>query len=232
MNDNSRGYGCFTMFVSAVSFIFAAVALLKWDHFGHGVWAYEISASEFVVSALSAIITFVVAWQIWQVIDTRNIIKETQERYDKEKTIREEQFKNYSERLSLFTFASYCANDAIFMLQELHIIKNYNLTSSRRVIGYNVAYRNLFRSLRDALMADVPETERLVDICLDNMQSCLSNAEDLKKEYERYARFDKRMDSECDNLYNLIKQSHNDKLNRRQHSLLDDLQERQKKLTK
>jgi chromosome segregation ATPase len=69
--DNGKGYGCFVMFVSGVAIIFSVTALLRHDN-----WDCEISPAGFVIATLSALITFVVAWQIWQTIASREEIKE------------------------------------------------------------------------------------------------------------------------------------------------------------
>lgn len=72
--DNGKGYGCFVMFVSGVAIIFSIAALLRHDN-----WACEISPAGFVIATLSALITFVVAWQIWTTIASRDEIKEAKE---------------------------------------------------------------------------------------------------------------------------------------------------------
>lgn len=78
--DNGKGYGCFVMFVSGVAFIFSVTALLRHDN-----WDCEISPAGFVIAALSALITFVVAWQIWQTIASRDEIKEARKIAEKAK---------------------------------------------------------------------------------------------------------------------------------------------------
>lgn len=66
----SKGYGCFVMFVSGVALLIALIALLKWDK--PTEW---LSGESYVITALSALITFVVAWQIWQTIASRHEIE-------------------------------------------------------------------------------------------------------------------------------------------------------------
>ena len=66
MNEDNKGYGCFVMLVSGLAMLFSVVALLK-----HDDWNCEISPAGFVIATLSALITFVVAWQIWQTISSR-----------------------------------------------------------------------------------------------------------------------------------------------------------------
>lgn len=70
--DNGKGYGCFVMLVSGVAIIFSVAALLRHDN-----WDCEISPAGFVIATLSALITFVVAWQIWQTIASREVEKAT-----------------------------------------------------------------------------------------------------------------------------------------------------------
>jgi hypothetical protein len=184
-----------------------------------------------IVTVLGILITVLVTWQIWQVIDTKAIISQMQKQVDIEKRKREEDYKNYSRQLSLFTFAANCANDAIMMITELHNIVNNGLSSARNNTGYNVAYGNLLRALRDAVKANTPETERLIDICLDNMHTCLDCAEKLKMQYENYAIFDANLSAECEHIYKSIKDEYPNSLNRRQGLILDKLQNRQKNLT-
>lgn len=83
--DNGKGYGCFVMLVSAVAIIFSVVALLRHDN-----WDCEISPAGFVIAALSALITFVVAWQIWTTIATKEEIKKATEAADKLKEVEKE----------------------------------------------------------------------------------------------------------------------------------------------
>ena len=71
--DNGKGYGCFVMFVSGVALLVALTALLKWDNPLGG-----FSGESYVIAALSALITFVVAWQIWQTMISRDEIKKAE----------------------------------------------------------------------------------------------------------------------------------------------------------
>lgn len=184
-----------------------------------------------IVAVLGILITVLVTWQIWQVIDTKNIISQMQKQVDAERRKREADYKKYSERLSLFTFAANCANDAVMMITELHNIVNNGLSSARNRAGYNVAYGNLLRALRDAVKANTPETERLIDICLDNMRSCLYSAKNLKDEYNNYAKFDADLNAECDRIYNLIKDAYPQSLNRRQFLILEELRKLRQELS-
>lgn len=86
MNENNgKGYGCFVMFVSGVAIIFSVAALLRHDN-----WDCEISPAGFVIATLSALITFVVAWQIWTTIATKEEIKKATEAADKLKEVEKE----------------------------------------------------------------------------------------------------------------------------------------------
>lgn len=184
-----------------------------------------------IVTVLGILITVLVTWQIWQVIDTKNIIKQMQKQVCVEQHKREADYKKYSEQLSLFTYAANCANDAIMMMSEMHNIVHNGLSSARSKIGYNEAYVNLFRALRDAIKANTPETERLVDICLDNMRSCLNNAGVLKNNYENYAMFDRDLSAECEAIFNYI-EKYPQGLNRRQFSALKELRNHRIALSK
>lgn len=76
--DNGKGYGCFVMLVSGVAIVFSIAALLRHDN-----WDCEISPAGFVITTLSALITFVVAWQIWTTIASKEEIKKATEAMDK-----------------------------------------------------------------------------------------------------------------------------------------------------
>lgn len=80
--DNGKGYGCFVMLVSGVAIVFSVAALLRHDN-----WDCEISPAGFVIATLSALITFVVAWQIWTTIATKEEIKKATEAADKLKEV-------------------------------------------------------------------------------------------------------------------------------------------------
>lgn len=69
--DNGKGYGCFVMLVSGVAIVFSVAALLR-----HDKWNCEISPAGLVITTFSALITFVVAWQIWQTMAAREEIRE------------------------------------------------------------------------------------------------------------------------------------------------------------
>lgn len=68
--DNGKGYGCFVMFVSGVAFVFSVWALLMCDN-----RCRCISGEGALVTGLSTIVTIVIGWQIWQVIDLKNTKK-------------------------------------------------------------------------------------------------------------------------------------------------------------
>lgn len=116
--DNGKGYGCFVMFVSGVAIIFSVAALLRHDN-----WDCEISPAGFVITTLSALITFVVAWQIWQTIASREEIKDARKAAKKANKVAQEvaslkaEFEN-----SLNLFAAYRASsDGLsFLLNNRH----------------------------------------------------------------------------------------------------------------
>lgn len=116
--DNGKGYGCFVMLVSGVAIIFSVAALLRHDN-----WDCEISPAGFVIATLSALITFVVAWQIWQTIASREEIKDARKAAKKANKVAQEvaslkaEFEN-----SLNLFAAYRASsDGLsFLLNNRH----------------------------------------------------------------------------------------------------------------
>ncbi|MCI9284363.1 MAG: hypothetical protein HFJ91_00815 [Muribaculaceae bacterium] len=77
MNDNNdyglKGYGCVTMFVSGVAIILSIISLLKWDD-----KLCNVSGENITIAVLSALITFVVAWQIWQTMASREEIRKAE----------------------------------------------------------------------------------------------------------------------------------------------------------
>lgn len=91
--DNGKGYGCFVMFVSGVAIIFSIAALLRHDN-----WDCEISPAGFVIATLSALITFVVAWQIWTTMASKEEIKKATEASERLKALE----KRLEEQSNLF----------------------------------------------------------------------------------------------------------------------------------
>lgn len=116
--DNGKGYGCFVMFVSGVALLVALIALLKWDNPLGG-----FSGESYVIAALSALITFAVAWQIWQTMASREEIKDARKAAKKANKVAKEvaslktEFEN-----SLNLFAAYRASsDGLsFLLNNRH----------------------------------------------------------------------------------------------------------------
>lgn len=224
--DNGKGYGCFVMFVSVVGCIFSLLALLKWDNLD-----CNISATGTTITVLSTLITFVVAWQIWQVIDTKNTITQIKEFVKHEQSDREKAIDNYAKRLSLLCFSANCANDAIAMMTELHNVTHNSMSSARTQTGYNIAYKVLLGAMRDALKANTSESSRIVKICLDNMQSCLSKAELLKEKYVEYAMFDAKLNEQCDKYFAEITGDYSGALSHEQHVKLSEFNKRREALS-
>lgn len=124
--DNGKGYGCFVMFVSGVALLVALTALLKWDNPLGG-----FSGESYVIAALSALITFVVAWQIWQTMISRDEIKKAEmigEKYaDIERKLKEsEQTVSCIHNLSLGKkeYAEGHYDDSVIYLAKALIIAN------------------------------------------------------------------------------------------------------------
>lgn len=116
--DNGKGYGCFVMFVAGVALLVALIALLKWDNPLGG-----FSGESYVMTSLSILITFVVAWQIWQTMASREEIKDAIKAAKKANKVAKEvaslktEFEN-----SLNLFAAYRASsDGLsFLLNNRH----------------------------------------------------------------------------------------------------------------
>lgn len=75
-DDNGKGYGCFVMFVSGVALLIALIALRRWDT---PLWGLSLSDLN-TADALSILVTFLVAWQIWATIDAKNTLGKFEKR--------------------------------------------------------------------------------------------------------------------------------------------------------
>lgn len=191
---------------------------------------FDSNSPSVLISALGVLVTFVVAWQIWQVIDTKNVIKDLQVSFDKERAKYVVEMKAQSSKFGEYVFVSACLSDALAVMSETHYIVNNTLPSRRR-IGYNWAYKVLLKSMEDALRNNVPNKKRHVEMCLDNMKSCLNNAEELKNEYEEYCIFDDDLNEKCDISYNEIINNYSNELEHYQHVKLNNLHERRQNLS-
>ncbi len=76
--DEARGYGCVTLFVSTIAIILSVISLLKWD--GH---LCCISGENITIAALSALVTLLVAWQIYATIRAKQEVKEAREEVER-----------------------------------------------------------------------------------------------------------------------------------------------------
>lgn len=76
--DNTKGYGCFVMLVSSAAIIVSFIALLLQD-----AWKDKLTSQTFIIAVLSALVTFLVAWQIWQTMASREEIKDARNAADK-----------------------------------------------------------------------------------------------------------------------------------------------------
>lgn len=66
-----KGYGCLVMTIAGAAFLFALIALRKWD-----TPLFGLSASDATVTdTLSLLVTILIGWQIWQTITSRDEIK-------------------------------------------------------------------------------------------------------------------------------------------------------------
>lgn len=155
--DNGKGYGCFVMFVSGVAIIFSVTALLRHDN-----WDCEISPAGFVIATLSALITFVVAWQIWQTITSHDEIREMRDNADRiehnfnflntELTSQSESVPHLIEAARLFTTAN-----TIRMVAELD------------AVNLREAYATYVEAIIEFLRSN---PEDFVDRCLAGMERC------------------------------------------------------------
>lgn len=190
------------------------------------------NSPDIIISTLGTLLTFVVAWQIWQVIDTKDTIKKFDEKFKEEKKERVQTYNDQMSKLSLFIFASSCIIDAILVMSDTHNTIYNKASSIRQNLGYNWAYKILLKSIEDLIASDSPEASRHIDLCLDNMESCLNNAERLKYNYEKYAIFDRCVSDLCDHYYeNIINEKFKNKLSHDQHVKLENLRQRRAKLT-
>lgn len=69
--DVGKGYGCTVMALAGMACVLSVWSLLKWDNL-----CSFISGGDSLITALSVIVTLVMGWQIWQVIDLKNTKKE------------------------------------------------------------------------------------------------------------------------------------------------------------
>lgn len=76
-NYNGRGYGCFVMVVAAIALLLSIISLLKWDNPLSG-----LGGEDYTIVALSVLVTFVVAWQIWQTIISREEVRNIDRRFE------------------------------------------------------------------------------------------------------------------------------------------------------
>lgn len=89
--DGQHGYGCFTMFVSGIAMILSVISLLKWDD-----KVSNLTGKSFTIAVLSALITFVVAWQIWQTIKAKQELAEAKHELEKSCEV---QLKEFEKRM-------------------------------------------------------------------------------------------------------------------------------------
>lgn len=179
------------------------------------------------ISALGILVTFVVAWQIWQVIDTKNIVKN----YEKSKKEYDNNLEKQTRAISEYIFASACLMDALGIMSDTYNAICNGITSARGKIGYNWAYKVLLKSLSDALNTKIPNIGRHINMCLDNMNACLRNAEKFKATYERYCIFDKDLNDACEDCYSNIINNHSKIITHEQHIKLKNLHDKRVNLS-
>ncbi len=113
-----KGYGCVMFIAAFVSILFSCAALLRWDN-----WECEISPAGFVIGVLSALITFLVGWQIWQTMASREEIKEARDAAKKANEIADEVNSlnaEFKDSLNLFAAYQSSSNGLSFLLHDKH----------------------------------------------------------------------------------------------------------------
>lgn len=156
--DSGKGYGCFVMLVSGVSMVFSVVALLRHDN-----WDCEISPSGFVIATLSALITFLVAWNIWKTIDSKNEIQHAKAEASKARRL-----------------ANRCSNDIkMLRIQHLGVIKHVQgevELSEGRYYDACISFIDAAKEYAEARNS----AEFYISVCLGKIEMCLNKPENVK----------------------------------------------------
>lgn len=179
--DNGKGYGCFVMFVSGVAIVFSIAALLRHDN-----WDCEISPAGFVIATLSALITFVVAWQIWTTIASKEEIKKATEAMDKIEKLE----ASLTAQRNLFSQRNLEIRHLIDAHARLHEAENTEDLGGKYILyieaiekliqsKMDISYEQ-FENARAGLMSTVNAFQGLKDI--DEIEDFISR----EREYEWY----------------------------------------------
>ncbi len=184
--DNGKGYGCFVMFVSGVATIFSVTALLRHDN-----WDCEISPAGFVIATLSALITFVVAWQIWQTITSREEIREMKNNVD----VAKRRFNSLNQQLEEQRNTIPHMIEATRLYSYAHTLRT---VGEKDAINLRESYALYLEAIVEFLQSNPQD---FVDRCLAGMERC----QDAHFGAFKYAS-DPNMDfvHRCENNYNII----------------------------
>lgn len=126
-----------------------------------------------IVAILALLVTFLVAWQIWQTINSDRRIKEL------------EQKLNDNENL---------INARVCFSQGLFLVTSYLNSDDNKALGnLCVAYRNFLQAIKHFLQSSKDVTS--INSCLENMEKCLDKIEKAKFE------FTKTVGSKCDIIF-------------------------------
>lgn len=155
--DNGKGYGCFVMLVSGVAIVFSIAALLRHDN-----WDCEISPAGFVIATLSALITFVVAWQIWQTIASREEIREMKDAAK----IAEHRFNSLNHQLEEQRESIPHMIEATRLYSHAHTLRT---VGEKDEINLREAYALYLEAIVEFLQSN---PQNFVDRCLAGMERC------------------------------------------------------------
>lgn len=184
-NYNERGYGCFVMVVAAIAILLSIISLLKWDNPHSG-----LSGEDYTIAALSTLITFVVAWQIWQTITSRDEVRDLAKRNEEVKRKLQNENQKIKQTIEEFKHSVVDANKLI--AEELK--KDYE--SSMAVMD-TLAYLRNFRSAAEMFDFAVKTLRRL--LVKENLKATAlvraieTSASDILTEPEKYPEFAKKI---------------------------------------
>lgn len=160
--DNGKGYGCFVMFVSGVAIIFSIAALLR-----HNNWDCEISPAGFVIATLSALITFVVAWQIWTTMASKEEIKKATEASERLKDLE----KRLEEQSNLF-------NQHNLEIKNL-IDAHAKISEAEKIEDLHIKYTTYVEALDLLLQSNVGVTYEQFDNILYGLNGIIGKLSDI-----------------------------------------------------
>lgn len=162
--DNGKGYGCFVMLVSGVALLISLIALLKWDSPLNG-----LSGESWVIAALSALITFVVAWQIWTTMASKEEIKKAMEASERLKDLE----KRLEEQSNLF-------NQHNLEIKNL-IDAHAKISEAEKIKDLHIKYTTYAEALDLLLQSNVGLSYEQFDNILYGLNGIIGKLSDIKK---------------------------------------------------